>query len=63
MKIEDRKYFAEGRDLYQQMMKLKGQKNGNTGLRFTQEDVRILSKNLDLNIPYINKCITTFLEN
>jgi hypothetical protein len=63
MTIEQNKYWLEGRDLYRHMMKLKSKKNGNAGLRFTQEDVKMLSKNVDLNIPYINKCITMFLEN
>lgn len=55
--------FVEGRSLYMEMMRLKGKKNPNCGIKFTQDDVKMLSRSLDLNVPYINRCITTFLDN
>ena len=52
------KEFSEGRDLWYQYQKINGyaRKPNAAGLKK-------LSRNLDLNIPYMRKRINTFLEN
>ena len=53
-----RRKFAEGRDYWYQYQQL----NGYT-FRPSEEGLCRLSRNLDLNMPYLRKCINIFLDN
>lgn len=52
-----RKQFVEGRDYWYQYQSINGY-----AFRPTEEGLRKLSRNLDLNIPHLRKCINIFLE-
>lgn len=49
--------FSEGRDLWLQYEKINGY-----AFEPTMEGLKKLSRNLDLNIPYLRKMINFFLE-
>ena len=49
--------FSEGRDLWLQYEKINGY-----AFEPTTEGLKKLSRNLDLNIPYLRKMINFFLE-
>jgi hypothetical protein len=49
--------FAQGRDYWWQYTKLNGYAFEPNG-----EGLKKLSRNLDLNIPHLRKCINAFLE-
>ena len=59
MTVDDgkRKEFAEGRDIWYEYQQVNGY-----AFRPTEEGLKKLSRNLDLNVPYIRKRINTFLE-
>jgi len=52
-----RRLFVEGRDYWYQYVKINGY-----AFRATGQGLRELSRNLDLNVPYLRKCINIFLE-
>jgi hypothetical protein len=52
-----RRQFAEGRNLWYQYQQVNGY-----AFRPTDEGLKKLSRNLDLNIPYLRKNINVFLE-
>ena len=54
---DKRRWFAEGRDYWYQYQQLNGY-----AFRPNDEGLRKLSHNLDLNIPWLRKCINIFLE-
>jgi hypothetical protein len=57
--VDDNKkqIFAEGRSLWYQYLQINGY-----AFRPNDEGLKKLSRNLDLNVPYLRKCINTFLE-
>ena len=55
---QQRRMFAEGRDLMLEWRRLFPE----TGGIPTQRERQVLSRQLDLNLPYINRCLTIFLE-
>jgi hypothetical protein len=54
---EKTKNFCEGRDYWYQYIKINGY-----SLYPNEEGLKKLSKNIDINIPHLRKCINTFLE-
>ena len=61
MTINERKEFSRifelGRSYWLQYQKLNGY-----SFRPNEKGLNSLSRNLDLNIPHLRKCINTFLE-
>ena len=54
---ETQRLFSEGHDYWLQY----GRLNGYT-FRPTSEGLKKLSRNLDVNIPHLRKCINVYLE-
>ena len=55
--IAEHKRFSEGRDYWYQYVRLNGYSFGpNT------EGLKELSRNIDINIPHIKKCLNVFLN-
>jgi hypothetical protein len=57
MTIEQSKLFYEGRDYWYQYQKINGY-----AFSPNEEGLKKLSKDIDINIPHLKKCINTFLE-
>ena len=57
MTIDDGRLFYEGRDYWQQYVFLNGY-----AFRPSDDGLKKLSRNLDLNIPYLKKLINIYLE-
>jgi len=57
MTTEQMKYAKEGRDYWQQYVSLNGY-----AFEPNEAGLTKLSKNLDLNKPYLRKCINAYLE-
>jgi hypothetical protein len=57
MTTEQMKYAKEGRDYWQQYVAVNGY-----AFRPTEDGLKKLSRNLDLNVPYLRKCINAYLE-
>lgn len=55
--IEQHKLFTEGRSLWYEYQRVNGY-----AFRPNDKGLTKLSKLLDLNVPYIRKCINIFLE-
>lgn len=51
------KFAKEGRDYWQQYVMLNGY-----AFRPTEDGLKKLSRNLDLNVPHLRKCINAYLE-
>jgi hypothetical protein len=57
MKIADREIFIEGRGYWQQYVTLNGY-----AFRPTDKGLKTLSRNLDINVPHLRRCINQFLQ-
>jgi hypothetical protein len=57
MTTEQMKYAKEGRDYWQQYVSINGY-----AFEPNEAGLKKLSKNLDLNRPYLRKCINAYLE-
>lgn len=57
MTTEQMRYAKEGRDYWQQYVTVNGY-----AFRPTEAGLEKLSRNLDLNVPHLRKCITAYLE-
>ena len=57
MTIDQMKYAKEGRDYWQQYVKVNGY-----AFRPTEEGLRSLARNLDLTVTYLRKCICMYLD-
>ena len=57
MTIEESKKFIEGRDYWLYYVKINGY-----SFQPNEEGLRKISKLLDLNVPYLRKCINIYLE-
>jgi hypothetical protein len=57
MTIEERRKALEGRDYWQYYVKINGY-----AFEPTEKGLSKISKLLDLNLPYLRKCINLYLE-
>ena len=57
MTLDERKIANEGRWLWLEYVRVNGY-----AFRHTEDGLKKLSRVLDLNIPYIRKCINKYLE-
>lgn len=57
MTVNNRIYFFEGRDYWYQYLKVNGD-----AFRPNEDGLKKLSKNIDINVPYLRKCINIILE-
>jgi len=55
--ITKNRLFAQGRDFWYQYQKLNGY-----AFRPNDNGLQVLSRNLDVNIAWLRKCINIFLE-
>jgi len=57
MTIDKMKYWSQGRDYWTQYVKVNGY-----SFSPKQAGLQKLSKNIDINIPHLRKCINAYLE-
>jgi hypothetical protein len=57
MTIDQRKIALEGRDYWGQYVRINGY-----AFRPTPNGLRSLSKNIDISIAHLSRCITAYLE-
>lgn len=57
MTFEQRKYAKEGRDYWLQYVSINGY-----SFSPKEDGLKKLSRNLDLNIPHLRKCINAYLS-
>jgi hypothetical protein len=60
MNTNDKRLWTDGRDFYYQYIRLNKLESG---LHPTQEGLERLSRNIDINIEWLRKCIDLFLFN
>ncbi len=57
MTQQDQQLFYQGKDFWYEYVNLNGY-----AFRPNKEGLNRLSKNLDVNVPYLKKCINIFLD-
>lgn len=57
MTTDQMKYAKEGRDYWQQYVTVNGY-----AFSPTEDGLKKLSRNLDLNVPHLRKCINAYLS-